>query len=64
MEKKWETKKLDKPRTGEASKVETVARNAPAWTVSSKIDVIVVLRDSAKKEYLIRAANVGAMEVH
>jgi hypothetical protein len=63
-EKKWETKKFDGPRGNAPSMVEIVARNAPAWTVSSKIDVVVKLRDSAKKEHLIRAAGVGAMEVH
>jgi hypothetical protein len=62
--KKWETKKFDGPRGRVSSMVEIVARNAPAWTVSAKIDVIVKLRDSAKTEHLIRAANVGAMEVH
>jgi hypothetical protein len=63
-EKKWETRKFDGPRGGVPSTVEIVARNAPTWTASSKIDVIVRLRDSAKKEHLIRAASVGAMEVH
>jgi hypothetical protein len=62
--KKWETKKFDGPRGRASSMVEIVARNAPAWTVSAKIDVIVRLRDAGRKEYLIRAANVGAMEVH
>jgi len=62
--KKWATRKFDGPRGRISSMVEIVARNAPAWTVSSKIDVIVRLRDSAKKEHLIRAANVGTMVVH
>jgi len=62
--KKWETKKFDGPRGRVSSMVEIVARNAPAWTASSKIDVIVRLRDSANKEHLIRAAGIGTMEVH
>ena len=62
--KKWETKKFDGPRGRVASMVEIVARNAPAWTARAKIEVIIRFRDSAKKEHLIRAANVGTMEVH
>jgi len=61
---KWETRKFDAPRVGAGSMTQIIARNAPAWTVTAKIDVIVKLLDSAKKEHLIRAANVGAMEVH
>jgi hypothetical protein len=62
--RKWETRKFDGPRGRVSSMVEIVARNAPAWTVSGKIDVIVRLRDAAGKEHLIRAANVRAMAVH
>jgi len=63
-DKKWETKKFDGPRGRVSSMAEIVARNAPAWTTSAKIDMIVRLRDSAKKVHLIRATNVGTMEVH
>jgi len=63
-DRKWETKKFDGPRGRLSSVSEIVARNAPAWTTSAKIDVIVRLRDSTKKEHLVRATNVGTMTVH
>jgi len=62
-DRKWETRKFDGPRGRASSMSEIVARNAPAWTTSAKIDVIVRLRDSAKKEHVIRAANVRTMDV-
>jgi hypothetical protein len=63
-DRKWETRKFDGPRGRARSMSEIVARNAPAWTTSAKIDVIVKLRDSAKKTHMVRATNVGTMQVH
>jgi len=61
---KWETRTFDKLKIEKPPMLRIIPRNAPAWTAKSKIDVVVKLRDSAKKEHLIRAAGVGAMKVH
>jgi hypothetical protein len=62
-EKKWEMQSFDTPRSSAPSMLEIVARNAPVWTASD-VDIIVKLRDSANKEYLIRATDVETMDVH
>jgi len=61
---KWETRGFDELKINKPPMVRIIPRNAPGWTASSEIDVVVKLRDSAKKEHLIRAAGVGAREVH
>ncbi len=63
-DKAWETDRFDPLRFNIPSRVETVARNAPAWTAGAGVEVVVKFRDAAKKEHQVRTSGVRTMTVH